>query len=173
MSDIVYDIPDIKESVARHTLAVLVDNEFGVLARVIGLFSGRGYNIESLTVAEVEHDKKLSRITIVTSGSEMVIEQIKRLIESMVPVYKVNDMTVEGKDVERELALVTIKGNKRVEEVAKTFEARLVSAAGENCVFEITGTSKKVDDFIEVMRPLGIVEMARSGVVAIAGNKRK
>src|ERR1700758_2185584 len=108
--DIVYDIPDRQEIPARHTLAVLVDNEFGVLARVIGLFSGRGYNIESLTVAEVEHDKKLSRITVVTSGSEMVIEQIKRLLERMVPVHKVNDLTVEGVHVERELALVKVRG---------------------------------------------------------------
>lgn len=173
MSDIVYDIPDIEEKVARHTLAVLVDNEFGVLARVIGLFSGRGYNIESLTVAEVEHNKKLSRITIVTSGSEMVIEQIKRLLERMVPVHKVNDLTVEGKHVERELALVTVKGTKRAEDIAKTFDARLVSSAHENVVFELTGTSKKVDEFIEVMRPLGMIETARSGVVAIAANKKK
>src|SRR6201992_4024448 len=106
MVDIVYDIPDVKETTGRHTLAVVVDNEFGVLARVIGLFSGRGYNIESLTVAEVEHDKKLSRITVVTSGTEMVIEQIKKLLEKMVPVYKVHDLTAEGPHVERELALV-------------------------------------------------------------------
>src|ERR1700677_3290571 len=116
MADIVYDIPDVKETVTRHTLAVLVDNEFGVLARVIGLFSGRGYNIESLTVAEVEHDKLdnnkggRSRITIVTSGTEMVIEQIKKLLEKMVPVYKVHDLTVEGPHVERELALVKVVG---------------------------------------------------------------
>src|SRR5580693_5171933 len=110
MKDIVYDIPTFNPVVRRHTLAVLVDNEFGVLARVIGLFSGRGYNIESLTVAEVEHDKKLSRITVVTSGSVQVIEQIKRLLERMVPVHKVSDLTVEGVHVERELALVKVKG---------------------------------------------------------------
>src|SRR5580704_1084347 len=111
MTDIVYDIPETKEPEARHILAVLVDNEFGVLARVIGLFSGRGYNIESLTVAEVEHDKKKSRITIVTSGTELVIEQIKKLLEKMVPVYKVHDLTVEGSHVERELALVKVAGD--------------------------------------------------------------
>src|SRR4051812_5207832 len=128
MSDIVYDIPEVKETSSKHTLAVVVDNEFGVLARVIGLFSGRGYNIESLTVAEVEHDKKLSRITIVTSGSEMVIEQIKRLLERMVPVHKVNDLTVEGEHVERELALIRVKGKgeSRIEalRIAEIFRAR-------------------------------------------------
>src|SRR5436190_18282339 len=117
MKDIVYDTPTITATSRRHTLAVLVDNEFGVLARVIGLFSGRGYNIESLTVAEVEHTKKLSRITIVTSGTEMVIEQIKRLLEKMVPVHKVHDLTVDGAHVERELVLIKVvdSGNDRIE----------------------------------------------------------
>lgn len=178
MVDIVYDIPDVKETTGRHTLAVVVDNEFGVLARVIGLFSGRGYNIESLTVAEVEHDKKLSRITIVTSGSEMVIEQIKRLLERMVPVHKVNDMTVEGPHVERELALVRVKGTgpHRIEalRIAEIFRARSVDASHDSFVFEITGTSEKVDAFLELMRPLGMIETVRSGVVAIArGWKQK
>jgi acetolactate synthase-1/3 small subunit len=178
MSDIVYDIPVVKASVARHTLAVVVDNEFGVLGRVIGLFSGRGYNIESLTVAEVEHDSKLSRITIVTSGSKMVIEQIKRLLERMVPVHKVNDLTVEGAHVERELALIKVKssGTNRVEalRIAEIFRARSVDATHDSFVFEITGTSDKVDAFIDLLRPLGLQEMARSGVVAIArGKKRK
>lgn len=177
MSDIVYDIPDVKETSSRHTLTVLVDNEFGVLARVIGLFSGRGYNIESLTVAEVEHDSKLSRITIVTSGSEMVIEQIKRLLERMVPVHKVNDLTVEGAHVERELALIKVKGtgNNRIEalRIAEVFRARSVDACHDSFIFEITGTSEKVDAFIDIMRPLGLTEMARSGVVAIARGKNK
>jgi acetolactate synthase-1/3 small subunit len=177
MPDIVYDIPDVKEIEARHTLAVLVDNEFGVLARVVGLFSGRGYNIESLTVAEVEHDKNLSRITVVTSGSEMVIEQIKRLLERMVPVHKVNDLTVEGAHVERELALVRVKGKggERIEalRIAEIFRARSVDASNDSFVFEVTGTSEKVDAFIDLMRPLGMIEMARSGVVAIARGKKK
>lgn len=177
MSDIVYDIPDVKETSSRHTLTVLVDNEFGVLARVIGLFSGRGYNIESLTVAEVEHDSKLSRITIVTSGSEMVIEQIKRLLERMVPVHKVNDLTVEGAHVERELALIKVKGtgNNRIEalRIAEVFRARSVDACHDSFIFEITGTSEKVDAFIDIMRPLGLTEMARSGVVAIARGKNR
>lgn len=177
MVDIVYDIPEVKEHTARHTLAVIVDNEFGVLARVIGLFSGRGYNIESLTVAEVEHDKKLSRITVVTSGSEMVIEQIKRLLERMVPVHKVSDMTVEGPHVERELALVRVKGTgpNRIEalRIAEIFRARSVDASHESFVFEITGTSEKVDAFLELMRPLGMIETVRSGIVAIARGRIK
>jgi len=177
MVDIVYDIPDVKETTAKHTLAVLVDNEFGVLARVIGLFSGRGYNIESLTVAEVEHDKKLSRITVVTSGNEIVIEHIKRLLERMVPVYKVNDMTVDGPHVERELALVKVKGagpdRSEALRIADIFRARSVDASHESFVFEITGTSEKVDAFIDLMRPLGMIETVRSGVVAIARGKKK
>jgi len=177
MSDIVYDIPEGKAVEARHTLAVVVDNEFGVLARVIGLFSGRGYNIESLTVAEVEHDKNLSRITIVTSGSEMVIEQIKRLLERMVPVHKVNDLTVEGAHVERELALIKVKGTgkHRMEalKVSEAFRARAVYSAAESFIFEVTGTSEEIDEFIDCMRPLGMTEMARSGVVAIAQEKKK
>lgn len=175
MADIVYDIPEAKALEAKHTLAVLVDNEFGVLARVVGLFSGRGYNIESLTVAEVEHDNRLSRITIVTSGSEQVIEQIKRLLDRMVPVHKVNDLTLEGPHVERELALIKISGTgeKRVEamRLAEVFRARSVDATHDGFIFEVTGSSDKVDAFIHLMRPLGMVEMARSGVVAIARGK--
>lgn len=177
MADIVYDIPEVKANESRHTLAVLVDNEFGLLARVVGLFSGRGYNIESLTVAEVDSEKKLSRITVVTSGSEPIIEQIKRQLERMVPVHKVNDLTVEGAHVERELALVKVKskGEKRVEalRIAEIFRARSVDATHDGFVFEITGTSEKVDAFIDLLRPLGMIEMARSGVVAIARSKKK
>jgi acetolactate synthase-1/3 small subunit len=172
MSDIVYDIPTLTMESRRHTLAVLVDNEFGVLARVIGLFSGRGYNIESLTVAEVEHDAKLSRITIVTSGTEMVIEQIKRLLERMVPVHRVHDLTVEGPHVERELALVKVAGTgePRVEalRVADIFRARVVDSTISSFVFEITGTSEKIDAFVQLTRPLGLVEICRTGVAAMS-----
>lgn len=177
MSDIVYDIPESAALESRHTLAVIVDNEFGLLARVIGLFSGRGYNIESLTVAEVDSEKNLSRITVVTSGSEMVIEQIKRQLERMVPVHSVNDLTVEGPHIERELALVTVKGTgeQRLEtlKIAEAFHARTVFAAAESFIFEVTGTSEEVDEFIDCMRPLGMTEMVRSGVVAIARSKKK
>lgn len=175
MQDIVYDIPTITDTKRRHTLAVLVDNEFGVLARVIGLFSGRGYNIESLTVAEVEHGSKHSRITIVTSGTEMVIEQIKKLLEKMVPVYKVHDLTVEGPHVERELALVKVVSNEtqRVEalRIADIFRARAVDSTNESFVFEITGESEKIDAFIELMRPIGLIEICRTGIAAVSRGK--
>ncbi|MDE3015556.1 MAG: acetolactate synthase small subunit [Pseudomonadota bacterium] len=175
MKDIVYDIPARKAAARRHTLAVLVDNEFGVLARVIGLFSGRGYNIESLTVAEVEHDRKRSRITVVTSGTEAVIEQIKKLLEKMVPVYKVHDLTVEGAHVERELALVKVAGDgkERVEalKIADIFRARVVDSTAESFVFELTGESAKLDEFIELMRPLGLVEICRTGIAAMIRGK--
>ncbi len=177
MTDIVYDIPTQSDVVNRHTLAVLVDNEFGVLARVIGLFSGRGYNIESLTVAEVEHDKKHSRITIVTSGTEMVIEQIKRLLERMVPVYKVHDLTVEGAHVERELALVktvSTDESQRVEalRVADVFRAKVVDSTNESFVFELTGELAKIDEFIKLLRPLGLIEICRTGVAAMSRGKQ-
>ena len=175
MKDIVYDIPTVSTVTRRHTLAVLVDNEFGVLARVIGLFSGRGYNIESLTVAEVEHDTKRSRITIVTSGTEMVVEQIKKLLDKMVPVYKVHDLTVEGPHVERELALVKVTGEgaDRVEalKAADIFRARVVDSTNSSFVFELTGETAKVDEFIELMRPLGLVEICRTGVAAMSRGK--
>lgn len=173
--DIVYDIPVVTDKPGRHTLAVLVDNEFGVLARVIGLFSGRGYNIESLTVAEVEHDRKLSRITIVTSGTEHVVEQIRKLLEKMVPVHKVHDLTVEGAHVERELALIKVAGEgvDRVEalRIADIFRARVVDSTIQSFVFELTGASDKIDAFIELMRPLGLIEICRTGVAAISRGK--
>lgn len=173
--DIVYDIPTRSDVVNRHTLAVLVDNEFGVLARVIGLFSGRGYNIESLTVAEVEHGQKLSRITIVTSGTEAVVEQIKRLLERMVPVHKVHDLTVEGPHVERELALVKLVSNEtqRVEalRIADIFRARVVDSTKESFIFELTGESARLDEFIELLRPLGLSEICRTGIAAMSRGK--
>jgi len=175
MKDIVYDTPTITHIARRHTLAVLVDNEFGVLARVIGLFSGRGYNIESLTVAEVEHDKKKSRITIVTSGTEMVVEQIKKLLDKMVPVYKVHDLTVEGPHVERELALVKVvgEGANRVEalKLADVFGARVVDSTVSSFVFELTGENAKLDEFITLMKPLGLIEICRTGIAAMSRGK--
>ena len=155
-----------------HTLAVLVDNEAGVLARVIGLFSGRGYNIDSLTVAETDHEGHRSRITIVTTGTPAVIEQIKAQLGRMVPVHEVHDLTVEGAAVERELALIKVAGTgeKRVEamRLAEVFRARVVDTTLESFVFEITGAPDKVDAFIALMRPLGRVDVARTGVAAIA-----
>jgi acetolactate synthase I/III small subunit len=158
--------------VERHTLAILVENEPGVLARVIGLFAGRGYNIESLTVAETDHAGHLSRITIVTSGTPQVIEQIKAQIGRIVPVHDVHDLTVEGASVERELALFKVagKGDARIEAVrlADIFRANVVDSTLESFVFEVVGTTEKIDAFAELMRPLGLIEVVRTGVAALA-----
>ena len=161
-----------KSNIERHTIAVLVDNEAGVLARVVGLFSGRGYNIESLTVAEVDPVERLSRITIVTSGTPMIIEQIKNQLDRLVPIHKVRDLTIDGAALERELALVKVRstGEKRVESlrIADIFRARVVDATIESFVFEMTGSTDKLNAFIGLMRPLGLVDVARTGVAAIA-----
>ena len=158
-----------------HTIAVLVENEAGVLARVIGLFSGRGYNIESLTVAETDAEAGVSRITVVTSGTPMIIEQIKAQLDRLVPVHKVVDLSSEGDSVERELALIKLvgKGNKRVEalRIADIFRARAIDSTSESFVFEISGSTRKLNAFIELMIPLGLVEVSRTGVVAIARGK--
>ncbi len=160
------------ETIERHVISVLVDNEVGVLARVIGLFSGRGYNIESLTVAEVDFEQEMSRITIATSGTEMIIEQIKAQLDRLVPVHNVADLTAEGPAVERELALIKVRGtgNKRVEalRIADIFRARAIDSTINSFVFEISGATEKLDAFINLMRPLGLVEISRTGVVAIA-----
>jgi acetolactate synthase-1/3 small subunit len=164
--------PNFSDVEERHTLAVIVDNEAGVLARVIGLFSGRGYNIESLTVAEVDHEGHRSRITIVTVGTPQVIEQIKAQLGRIVPVHEVHDLTVEGPAVERELALFKVRGtgDKRIEalRLAEIFRANVVDSSLDSFVFEITGGSGKVDAFADLMRPLGLEEIARTGVVALS-----
>ena len=167
-----YFLDDRKRAVETHTLCIVVDNEPGVLARVIGLFSGRGYNIDSLTVSETEHDAHISRITIVTSGTSNVIEQIKAQLERMVPVHSVADLTVQGNAIERELALIKVagKGEKRMEalRLADAFRARVIDATTESFVFELTGKSTKVDQFISLMQPLGLVEVSRTGIAAIS-----
>jgi acetolactate synthase I/III small subunit len=154
------------------TIAVLVENEAGVLARVIGLFSGRGYNIDSLTVAPVDETGRISRITIVTSGTDMVIEQIKAQLDRLVPVHKVADLTLEGPHLTRELALIKVvgKGDGRVEalRLAEAFRARVVDATTESFVFEMTGAADKIDAFCALMRPIGLAEVSRTGAVAIA-----
>jgi acetolactate synthase I/III small subunit len=159
-------------AVKRATVAILVDNEPGVLARVVGLFSGRGYNIESLTVAEVNQRDNLSRITIVTSGTAMIIEQIKAQLARLVPVHTVRDLTAEGPHVPRELALIKVAatGEKRIESLrlADIFRARVVDATVESFVFEITGSTEKLDSFINLMTPLGLVDVSRTGIVAIS-----
>jgi len=157
-------------------IAVLVENEAGVLARVIGLFSGRGYNIDSLTVAPVDETKNLSRITIVTSGTAMVIEQIKAQLDRLVPVHKVADLTLEGPHIAREMAMIKVAGTgeRRVEalRIADAFRARVVDATTESFVFEMTGATDKLDAFVNLMRPLGLVEVSRTGVAAIARGPR-
>jgi len=159
------------EARESHTLSVLVDNEPGVLARVVGLFSGRGYNIDSLTVSETEHERGLSRITIVTTGTPMVIEQIKNQLERLVPIHSVADLTVVGEGIERELALVKVAGTgeKRVEalRLAQAFGARTVDATLESFVFEITGESAEIERFLGLMKAVGLLEVSRTGVAAI------
>ena len=164
------------DGIERHIISVLVDNEPGVLARVIGLFSGRGYNIESLTVAEVEGSLSLSRISIVTSGTPMVIEQIKSQLARLVPIHSVRDLTEMGVAIERELALVKIinEGKNRIEalRIADTFRARTLDSTLDSFVFEVTGNSSKVAAFIDLMQSLGDVEIARTGVSSISRGNR-
>ena len=172
-----YFIAKETESPESHTLSILVDNEPGVLARVIGLFSGRGYNIESLTVSETEHQAHLSRITIVTRGTPHVLEQIKSQLERIVPVHRVVDLTVRARDLgqerplERELALVKVSGtgDHRVEalRLADAFRASVIDANTEHFVFEITGKVSKIDQFIAIMKPLGLIEVCRTGIAAM------
>ena len=163
--------PTFSDVQEKHTLAVLVENEPGVLARVIGLFAGRGYNIESLTVAEVDHTGHLSRITVVTTGTPQVIEQIKAQLGRIVSVYEVHDLTVEGASVERELAIFKVAGDgdKRVEalRLADIFRANVVDSTLNSFIFEITGAPEKIDAFADLMRPLGLTEVARTGVAAL------
>ncbi|MCH4892230.1 MULTISPECIES: acetolactate synthase small subunit [unclassified Sphingomonas] len=160
----------------RHTLAVLVDNEPGILARIAGMFTARGYNIESLTVSEISDDDSVSRITIVTSASASVLEQIVAQLERLVPVHKVSDLTVMGPHVERELALVKVRGtgDMRIEalRLAEVYRARVVDATISSFVFEVTGGTEKIDKFVELMREVGLIEIARTGIVAISrGNE--
>jgi acetolactate synthase-1/3 small subunit len=167
-----YSSPLGKSNTESHTLSVLVDNEPGVLARVVGLFSGRGFNIESLTVAEVAHETHLSRITIVTSGTPEVVEQVRHQLERLVPIHSVTDLTLAVRAIERELAMVKVrgKGESRVEalRLAEAFRAKVIDATTESFIFEITGAPRKIDDFVELMRGIGLVEVSRTGVAAIS-----
>lgn len=163
--------PAIVQEIVSRTLSVVVDNEPGVLARVIGLFTARGYNIDSLTVTETEHEKHVSRITIVTCGTPAVIEQIKHQLERMVPVHRVSDLTEKGNPLERELALVKVagKGEKRIEalRMAEIFRANVIDASVDHFVFEITGKPSKIEQFLQIMTELGLVEVSRTGIAAI------
>ncbi|MET3710258.1 acetolactate synthase-1/3 small subunit [Sphingomonas trueperi] len=161
-----------EEAIERHTLAVIVDNEPGILARIAGLFTARGYNISSLTVSEISDDDLISRITIVTFASAPVMEQIIAQLERLVPVHKVVDLTTKGEHVERELALVKVvgTGDHRIEalRLAEVYRARVVDATISSFVFEVTGTIDKIDKFVELMREVGLIEVARTGIVAIS-----
>ena len=173
-----YFLSDQTQTEETHTLSVLVDNEPGVLARVIGLFSGRAYNIESLTVSETEHDKHISRITIVTTGTPQVLNQVRNLLERLVPVHKVVDLSIEAwsrnyeKPLERELALIKVGGvgENRLEalRLADAFKATVIDATPNHFVFEITGRTSKIEQFITIMQPLGLVEVCRTGVAAVS-----
>ena len=171
-----YPAPTTHQENVSRTLSVLVDNEPGVLARVIGLFSGRGYNIDSLTVTETEHEKHVSRITIVTGGTPAVIEQIKHQLERMVPVHRVTDLTSEGESLERELALIKVvgRGEQRIEalRLAEIFRADVIDASTEHFVFQLTGRSIDIERFIAIMTELGLAEVSRTGIAAIARGAR-
>ena len=166
-------MPSIDTTYRSATISVLVDNEAGVLARVIGLFSGRGYNIDSLTVAPVDDSGMRSRINVVTSGTQMVIEQIKAQLDRLVPVHRVSDLTQQGPHLAREMALIKViadASDKRAEvlRLADAFRARVMDATVESFVFELTGTTEKLDAFLDLMRPLGLAEVSRTGVAAMA-----
>lgn len=164
-----------QEAAERHTLAVIVDNEPGILARIAGLFTARGYNIESLTVSEIAADQSVSRITIVTSASAAMIEQILAQLDRLVPVHKVTDLTTQGPHVERELALVKVagQGDHRIEalRLADVYRARVVDATTSSFVFEVTGGREKIDTFVTLMKEVGLIEVARTGIVAIGRGK--
>lgn len=172
-----YDMSHVEETDERRTLAVIVDNEPGVLGRVVGLFSARGYNIESLTVAEVDRDRHRSRITIVTAGTAHTLEQIEAQLLRLVPVASVTDITKSKRGLERELALIKVagEGEKRVEalRIAEIFRARVIDTTNKSFIFELTGASDKIDQFCALMDPLGLVEVSRTGVLSIKRGAEK
>ncbi len=167
-----YPEPGAQEPVNRHTLAVIVDNEPGVLARIAGMFSGRGYNIESLTVTETEHEQHISRITIVTTGTHAIIEQIKSQLQRLVPVHRVVDLTLHGESVEREMCLVKVvgRGDHRAEAMllASAFGAKTLDATLDSFIFQFTGDSDEVERFIRTMAAVGLAEVSRTGIAAMA-----
>ncbi len=177
MSTSHYPAASFDQTIRRHTLAVIVDNEPGVLSRIAGLFSGRGYNIESLTVSETEHDKHVSRITVITSGSEKIIDQIKHHLERLVPVHRVLDLTLEGDALEREMALIKVvgKGDARAEalRLAAAFGARTLDATLTSFVFELTGSSEDIERFVKIMTSVGLVEVSRTGIAAMSRGPEK
>ena len=168
----IYEKSNIEEKESSRTLSVIVDNEPGALARVIGLFSGRGYNIESLTVTEIDKKRHLSRISLVTKGTSLTIEQIKSQLLRLVPVRLVRDLTIEGPFIESELALIKVvsSGLNRVEalRIADTFRAKTLDVSLESFIFELTGKPHKIDAFVSLMTSLGDTEISRTGVSALS-----
>jgi acetolactate synthase-1/3 small subunit len=167
----VYDLAHAEQAEQLATYAVLVDNEPGVLHRLVGLFAARGYNIESLTVAETDRRAHTSRVTIVTRGTPQVLSQIEAQLQKMVSTRHVQDVTRDPNGLERELALVKVRGTgaERVEalRVSDIFRARVIDTTAESFVFEVTGAPSKIDSFVELMRPLGLIEVSRTGVLSI------
>ncbi|MEE2668357.1 MAG: acetolactate synthase small subunit [Pseudomonadota bacterium] len=166
-----------KEETESHTISILVDNEAGALARVIGLFSGRGYNIESLSVAEIDRDKHKSRITIVTNGSMMTINKIKSQLERLVPVHSVNDLTSEGPSIEREMALIKVVCSKNDREevirLSEVYRAKTVDTTKDSFIFELTGNIEKINSFVDLLRPLGLEDLSRTGLAAVTRGSKE
>ena len=166
-----------KEETESHTISILVDNEAGALARVIGLFSGRGYNIESLSVAEIDQDKHKSRITIVTNGSMMTINKIKSQLERLVPVHSVNDLTSEGPSIEREMALIKVVCSKNDREevirLSEVYRAKTVDTTKDSFIFELTGNIEKINSFVDLLRPLGLEDLSRTGLAAVTRGSKE
>jgi acetolactate synthase-1/3 small subunit len=166
-----------KEETESHTISILVDNEAGALARVIGLFSGRGYNIESLSVAEIDQDKHKSRITIVTNGSMMTINKIKSQLERLVPVHSVNDLTSEGPSIEREMALIKVVCSKNDREevirLSEVYRAKTVDTTKDSFIFELTGNIEKINSFVDLLRPLGLEDISRTGLAAVTRGSKE
>ncbi len=169
----VYNENENEQAVERRTIAVLADNEFGVLGRIVNLFSGRGYNIESLTVSEVDKERRLSRITIVTSGTSAVITQIEALLRRLVPVHKTRDLTISGPHVERGVGLVKIvnesqKARDEAQHIATQFSARTVDSTPTSFIFELSDTPETMDNFLNQLAPYGVVEVCRTGITAMS-----
>lgn len=166
-----YDMNAAQDLSERHVLTITVDNEPGILAKITGLFTARGYNIDSLTVADIAEDHAISRITVVTNGPPQVIDQIQAQLERLVPVHRVVDLTEEGPHVERELALIKVAGtgDTRVEalRIADVFRAQVVDTTTSSFIFELTGSPAKIDNFVSLMRELGLVEVGRTGIVGM------
>lgn len=163
---------DIKEE--RHVLTMVVDNEAGVLGRVVGLFSGRGYNIHSLTVSEIDHEKHLSRITVTTSAPATLIKHIITLLERIIPVHKVKDLSMDGNYIEKGLVLVKVaaKNEARAEilHLADSYGAKEVAATDKSFVFQLSDIPSKLDEFIKIMNSYGVIEVARTGITAMSTN---